>query len=516
MTQLYESLRRVLLLLRASGHQQIYIPGKPDTYFRSTDVAAASRVPAAYSLEECLKDEHLQASSSSHTQVPLHVDIREPPRRGSTTTTFSPSGTTFVSSPITVSPRGSLPLPSDKSDPDKFKPRVSTPTKSRRYDPRPSPVVCSRPIPAGPLSVSRGRKYGLPSDWQEYIHPEDAYAYESEVRNTVSDFADKILARVASDFWTLDPAHVELMVDVDIDDPAASSYYFIDHENAVVFWIDEVSTDDIDIPDVSGNGHLRIYIQGEYWLHQEYFPCHRKASEKDECELVATLTHNCIDVITGNTSTSSFDRAQLESILGVMSNLKHTVGNHSQRNCIVARLWSEIHTARFINYYVFFLLLFDAPSTHLTTLRKFYVDKVVYTDMWRKSMEALTNDWHNMILWATVLLAVIQENQAVTCSLVSTLSSTSSIVIGLLLVRKHRPLTETHAADGSQYIERVAHPRLGMRPLAIVYSLPYACLMWAMATYIAAILLFVFKSGVSVVSQALIGSIAVGASKFES
>jgi hypothetical protein len=128
----------------------------------------------------------------------------------------------------------------------------------------------------GTRYLSSSRKCGLSSDWQEYIHPEgqsyfvharrsaprinvitDAHASDSEVQNAVSDFADKLLTRAVSDFWTLDPVHVELMIDVDVDDPAASCYYFIDHENAVVFWLDEVSADDIDIPEVSGIGHLR-------------------------------------------------------------------------------------------------------------------------------------------------------------------------------------------------------------------------------------------------------------------
>jgi hypothetical protein len=60
---------------------------------------------------------------------------------------------------------------------------------------------------------------------------------------------------------------------------------------------------------------------------------------------------------------------------------------------------------------VFFLLLFDAPSTHLSTLRNFYVDKVVYTDGWRKFMEALSNDWHNMILWVGVPIYSAESQQ---------------------------------------------------------------------------------------------------------
>lgn len=66
----------------------------------------------------------------------------------------------------------------------------------------------------------------------------------------------------------------------------------------------------------------------------------------------------------------------------------------------------------------------------------------------------------------------------------------------------------------AQYLQKATHPRLGMRPLAILYSLPYAYLMWAMVSFIGAILLYVFQSGVSVSSQAIISAIAAGMSKF--
>jgi len=160
----------------------------------------------------------------------------------------------------------------------------------------------------------------------------------------------------------------------------------------------------------------------------------------------------------------------------------------------------------------------------MTTLNEFYVDNVLYSEGWRKFIDVLLKDWQDFILWATVLLAanmsflaifnstdaIIAESRAVTCSLVSTLCSTVSIIIGLLHVRKHRAKARTHAADGSIYLNEAEHPTLGMRPLAIVYCLPYAFLMWAMVTFIAAILLFASQSGLDSTLTSLIGTIAIG------
>jgi hypothetical protein len=51
-----------------------------------------------------------------------------------------------------------------------------------------------------------------------------------------------------------------------------------------------------------------------------------------------------------------------------------------------------------------FFLLFDAPSTHLTSLRELYVDRVIYVYGWQKYMGFLCSDWHNMIIWVGVLI----------------------------------------------------------------------------------------------------------------
>ncbi|KAF8586599.1 hypothetical protein K439DRAFT_1631481 [Ramaria rubella] len=594
MIQAFQSLRILLSLLRRRGRWCLQIvlhlwrrftqafglnadqqahpaPKKPGLQQISTNGVTASRLPTSYSLDEGILAMEDPEKESTPKSKPAPLDLNaittnETPRRQSTSATvFSPTGTIFASSPLSVCPR--RPFPShhatDAIEAKAFK--TTTPRGSRRYNQRSSPSLESCAIPAGPLVINRGRRRSLPSDWREYIHPEgqfyfvktwgsplrinvvtEAYVYDASIRQVVSDFADSILACACLDEWHFNPESVELLIELD-EEGTSCSYYFIEHDETVVFWLTETNTEDVDIPEVSGVDHLRIYLHADYWLHVEYFPVHRNLPEKSERDLSATLTHSCIDVITASTSTSPFDRSQLETILSVIENLKNTVGSHGQRNCIIARLWNEIYNARFINYFgerdarlyrshiavddkpssifmkIIFLLLFDAPSTHLTILNELYIDQVLYTDGWRKFMDALLNDWNDMILWATVLLAanmsflaifnstdqVMQENRAVTCSLVSTLTSTISIVIGLLHVRKHRSRARKHASDGSIYLSEATHPNLGLRPLAIVYSLPYAFLMWAMITFIAAILLFVFQSGVSLTSRVFISIIAL-------
>ncbi|KAF8515478.1 hypothetical protein BU17DRAFT_67845 [Hysterangium stoloniferum] len=291
------------------------------------------------------------------------------------------------------------------------------------------------------------------------------------------------------------------------------------------------------------------------------FP-HRTVPDKWSTELISTLSFNVVgkilcdqfyslihrvwtkDITTSPTHTCPYDRQTVDTILWSLKNIKEYHG--LARTAVIGRVWAQIYEARFFNYYgepearlhrkqiaiegwgmphplmkMAFLALFDAPSVQLSTMREVYSGKVLYADGWHRCMGQLCESWGDIILQATVLLTgdrlsnvhlsskktnpcvlkanmgflavfnstqqVVEENLAVTCSMASTLLSTASIVIGLLHVRK---LNRQH-------------------PLAIMYSLPYALLMWAMVSFVAAILLYVFKSGVSTHSEIILASLAL-------
>lgn len=80
--------------------------------------------------------------------------------------------------------------------------------------------------------------------------------YDSNLRQVVSEFSEKVLTRTISEHWYFHASSTELLVEVDVDGTTCS-YYFVDHENTVIFWLDEVSTEELDIPIVSGFDHLR-------------------------------------------------------------------------------------------------------------------------------------------------------------------------------------------------------------------------------------------------------------------
>ena len=77
---------------------------------------------------------------------------------------------------------------------------------------------------------------------------------------------------------------------------------------------------------------------------------------------------------------------------------------------------------------------------------------------------------------------------AYTCSLFSTIFSIGSITLGLINTRKHRgELSYYKIVD---MMGRAHHHYFSFRPLAIVYALPIALLMWAVLSFAGAIALF--------------------------
>jgi len=66
--------------------------------------------------------------------------------------------------------------------------------------------------------------------------------------------------------------------------------------------------------------------------------------------------------------------------------------------------------------------------------------------------------------------------------------SIGSIIIGLLNTRMYRGASSYRSI--ATFLQRAQHLRYGFRPLAIVYALPIALLMWAVLSFAGAITLY--------------------------
>jgi len=199
----------------------------------------------------------------------------------------------------------------------------------------------------------------------------------------------------------------------------------------------------------------------------------------------------------------------------------------------VDALWSQATTFWFSIVAIWLRLcsvfLFDAPIRHHTALEDLFVDKIVYRRNYKRIMKTLLDDWSDASLLATVLwtanmafLAIPMPttntsqqftflgSAACTCSLFSTVFSIGSITLGLINTRKHRG--EPSYNEIAEFLQGAHNGHFGFRPLAIVYALPIALLMWAVLAFAGAIALYclIATSVISRVAIITLGGFLVG------
>lgn len=164
-------------------------------------------------------------------------------------------------------------------------------------------------------------------------------------------------------------------------------------------------------------------------------------------------------------------------------------------------------------------LLFLSPEVHLRELEKLWTDEIIIERVWKSFMTKLLEEWGELILLSTVMLTAnvgflaipgviisdlnsnitkssdlhIFTSPAQIASCMSVEASVGSIVIGMLLVRHNRTKQKEDPEGASIYLDKNTHPIFGLEPMAIIFGLPWALLMWAMVMFSIALLLFCFR-----------------------
>lgn len=178
----------------------------------------------------------------------------------------------------------------------------------------------------------------------------------------------------------------------------------------------------------------------------------------------------------------------------------HYHGQHGARLCRDQSVHGENSTSRTPLILCLSPIFFNAPEVHLRGLETLWVDGLVNQLPWGHFIVKLKSDWQEFVLYATVMLnanvafltipdvdpGAGEQTIAKVFSFISIITSVGSIILGLLLVRHHRVKPRETAQDVVGYLQSRKHPTLGLETLSILYSLPYALLMWAMVTFLVA------------------------------
>ncbi|KAA1472057.1 hypothetical protein DENSPDRAFT_838208 [Dentipellis sp. KUC8613] len=394
-------------------------------------------------------------------------------------------------------------------------------------------------------------------EWTAVSHPEgalyfyhrqkrvftDNYMYDATTREELECFIDYLDDLVLALHGSWPSASCDRVMEIAPGEDGEMNwrYYCIEHETRSMFWIEDYDCDFLtyELKGVTSMAHLKLAIESNYWEHWMMYPeGPQEIPMKLQDELLAICIHSAIDDMTSPNSTVMYDAKQFLQMATLVKRSQAVTGPGNVTIIAgLARLMNFFYYWKYVNFHgqrgarlsreqsihgtkpqrTFLItalspLLFWAPEAHLRDLEQIYVDFQLHDKTWGRFIKKLQNEWNEFVVFSTILLnanvaflaipsvMILQDNNtllnspAQIASYLSIATSIGSIVLGLLLIRQNRTAsrTDTGAASEDLYNRTASGP--GLEPLAIIYSLPYALLMWAMVTFLLAIMLLSFRN----------------------
>ncbi|KAK0495876.1 hypothetical protein EDD18DRAFT_221842 [Armillaria luteobubalina] len=384
----------------------------------------------------------------------------------------------------------------------------------------------------------------------------DINLYDSDKLKLITKFMDDMEDYIRATGINIYP-NVDLVFDLRRNPETGDIccvYYFASHNDRFVFWLDDFDATYFDrwsdVKGVTAASQVGYEVEAQYWYHCQLFPTCREMDMKTINELADILIHSIGDLMTSDTANCAYDLPTLQQMLALTNSIKETFlsGNHQSPGSVSSAsrfMYIFVHQ-RFYNFHglpaarleiehsvygteakrsplVILLspLLFFAPDIHLDSLNKLWGDGLVKQTGWDAFIKRLNTDWQDLIINSTVLLnanvafLAIQSvddsstkegrSPAQISSYISIIASIGSIILGLLLIRKNRSKEGGKITAAWDFL-RSQHGRYtGLETLAIMYSLPYALLMWATVTFLSAFTLMCFTAS-DVAVRMLVGT----------
>ncbi|PBK92996.1 hypothetical protein ARMGADRAFT_966422 [Armillaria gallica] len=314
-------------------------------------------------------------------------------------------------------------------------------------------------------------------------------------------------------------------------------YYFVNHDAECLFWLSECRLDNClwGLKGEMSPDLIRRYLQREYWKHHYFFSdLHRLTKAQwnsvqksillaeTDVTMSETTTVTCgIDALKTMRETiyraEKLDASEVAAAY-MMSLLRVQILNyHGQRDARTDRdesVFGHDHNngKRTVLFRTMNLLLFYAPIKHYTSLNKVWMDRLLLKEPWQHLIGQITDKWQQYVGLATILLAVNmaflaipsvdemgpgQQHRFVTQILcyLSVASSMATIILGLMLVSHHNALKHVDVAVVTGFLQRHWQEYTGFERLSIMYSTPYALLMWGMVSFLASFFSMCLESG---------------------
>ncbi|KAF9791947.1 hypothetical protein BJ322DRAFT_1026338 [Thelephora terrestris] len=391
-------------------------------------------------------------------------------------------------------------------------------------------------------------------EWTPLVHPDGALHWvnkhdpiytdtnmrEPKLRQRIEEALEKI-DNLRVNFPPLPVDDWELVLELDKD---FCSYYFVRHSTRCLFWLQEFDpVRALDSPSgVTERTHIHLALQAHYWSHWEMYPHNRETPEHILQELRGILAHAGVESMTSANSTTPYSEGDLDKFLSYVNHVTSAGGNHGFSACVVGRLMHLFIFARYLNFYgqkvarlesdqtiygihpkrtflikILSVLFFYTPELYLRKLESVYTDFIICQHRWARFITWQQDEWKDTIINVTVLLTANMAflaipgigNSTQLASYFSTVTAIGSIVIGLLLVRKHSNKLEDSARDVELYLRSRHNKAIGFETLAILYSLPYSLLMWSTVSFTTAFGLETLVSTPQIRTKLSVGAVFV-------
>ncbi|KAH7909163.1 hypothetical protein BJ138DRAFT_1102917 [Hygrophoropsis aurantiaca] len=404
----------------------------------------------------------------------------------------------------------------------------------------------------------------IPEGWSIHVHPEGAeyFLCESTRTYTEVDICDpEILHDIQGFSNTLHESLRLFVIEKDLNvelnkielvlEPTEDEfgticcYYFINHRARCLFWLQDYDAEIIltGTKGLTSLSHKRFAIEAEYWWaqirfrkHWDHFPNFCRLTQNVKDEIREMMLHGICDHLAPKRTSAPFSVDELKNYIFAVDAIKASVDG-----ALVDRSHSVgiIDRHKYLNYHsgkggrfdpthygrsytkskrmmTVDALLFGAPTAQLKFLHNNFVNAVASFTAWRTFTAKLNNELQDFNLLATVLLGAnvgflsIQsvddgDGRSLTqvASYLSLVASMGSVLVGFI-VRHNRTSQSDTAHEAITLLESMYDDKHGLESLAILYSLPYALLMWGMLFFAVGFCIECFKPG-DTISRVLVG-----------
>ncbi|KIK96647.1 hypothetical protein PAXRUDRAFT_770484 [Paxillus rubicundulus Ve08.2h10] len=402
--------------------------------------------------------------------------------------------------------------------------------------------------------------------WSKHIHPEGTPYYYHGASKTYTEWdicepdIKQHIEFHASFLWRVlagshpDAGQYELVLELDSKgaDGVVCEYYFVNHAERCLFWLDNYERPGflMECKGVISLSHKKFGVEAEYWLHWDRFPACGVVTK----ELVKQLKHSILYLTIGQltetcpvggftvTSTVESTLEQLKNYTSLVNSIRVGDETHDDHSAvIIGRIMHYLSRSKYLNFHgeecvrlrddqsvhgwryepswfmaVLAPILFMAPMTNVRSLHKLYVDELVKLDRWTDFVNDFTSQLEDTNLLATVLLTTnvgFLATQSVdsytnrslrqVASYLSVICSIASIMLGLVFIERSRHDRSNSVNKVVEFLGRFHRGEHGLEVLALIFSLPYAYLMWGMVFFFIAFSAECYNVGNDIVRECL-------------